>query len=81
MVLTLFILIFEHRYNETVANQTFRRIFRNSNFFETHVHLGTLTFQKNLNHKNFLENFNLRHLIIYNSRCSGLFNQPIWQQI
>ena len=45
---------------ETVANQTFRRIFRNSNFFETDVHLGTLTFQKNLNHKNFLENFDLR---------------------
>ncbi len=48
------------RPNETVANQTFRRIFRNSNFFETHEHLGTLTFQKNLNHKNFLENFDLR---------------------
>ncbi len=30
----------------TVANQTFRRNFRNSKFFETHVHLGTLTFQK-----------------------------------
>ena len=44
----------------TVANQTFRRTFGNSNFFETHVHLGTLTFQKNLNHQNFLENFDLR---------------------
>jgi hypothetical protein len=42
------------------ANQTFRRTFGNSNFFETHVHLGTLTFQKNLNHQNFLENFDLR---------------------
>ena len=47
-------------YNGTVANQTFRRTFRNSYFFETHVHLGTLTFQKNKNHKNFLENFDLR---------------------
>ncbi len=33
--------------NGAVANQNFRRIFRNSNFFETLVHLGKLTFQKN----------------------------------
>jgi hypothetical protein len=45
---------------ESVANQTFRRTFRNSDFFQTHVHLGTLTFEKNQNHKNFLENFDLR---------------------
>ena len=44
----------------TVANQLFRRIFRNSKFFGTHVHLGTLTFQKILNHKNFLEKLDLR---------------------
>jgi len=51
----------------TVANQTFRRTFRNLNFFETHVHLGTLTFQKNLNHKNFLENFDLRQCLYTHS--------------
>ena len=44
----------------TVANQLFRRIFCNSKFFGTHVHLGTLTFQKILNHKNFLEKLDLR---------------------
>jgi hypothetical protein len=33
-------------FNESVANQAFRRTCRNSDFFETHVHLGTLTFQK-----------------------------------
>ena len=47
-------------YDETVANQLFRRIFRNSDFFQTHVHLGTLTFEKNQNHKNFLEKLDLR---------------------
>ena len=30
--------------NGAVANQLFRRTFRNSKFFKTHVHLGTLTF-------------------------------------
>ncbi len=42
--------------NETVANQ----IFRNSDFFQTHIHQGTLTFEKNQNHKNFLEKLDLR---------------------
>ena len=46
--------------NETVANQLFRRIFRNSNFFQTHMRLSTLTFEKNHNHKNFLEKLDLR---------------------
>ena len=50
----------------TVANQLFRRTFRNSNFFGTHVHLGTLTFQKNLNHKNFLEKLDLRDSALRN---------------
>jgi hypothetical protein len=48
------------KYYGTVANQLFRRIFCNSKFFGTHVHLGTLTFQKILNHKNFLEKLDLR---------------------
>jgi hypothetical protein len=47
-------------YKGTVTNQLFRRTFRNSIFFGTRVHLGTLTFQKNLNHKNFLEKLDLR---------------------
>jgi|LauGreSBDMM110SN_4_FD.fasta_scaffold33570_2 hypothetical protein len=46
-------------FKELLANQTSR----NSDFFETHVHQGTLTFQKNRNHKNFLENFDLRHAL------------------
>jgi len=37
-----------HAYRATdkgaVANQLFRRTFRNSKFFKTHLHLGTLTF-------------------------------------
>lgn len=45
----------------SVLNQTFRRIFYNFNFSKTRVNPGKLTFQKNENHKNFLENFNLRH--------------------
>ena len=46
-------------FKELLANQTSR----NSDFFETQVHQGTLTFQKNRNHKNFLENFDLRHAL------------------
>jgi hypothetical protein len=38
------------------ANQ----LFRNSDFFQTHVHLGTLTFEKNQNHKNFLKKLDFR---------------------
>ena len=52
--------MFGHINNESVANQTFR----NFDFFQTHVHLGTLTFEKNQNHKNFLENFDLRDRLI-----------------
>ena len=52
--------LFAHLDNGTVANQLFRRIFRNSDFFQTHVHMGTLTFEKNQNHKNFLEKLDLR---------------------
>ncbi len=47
----------------TVVNQFFRRIFYNSDFFQTHVHLGTLTFEKNQNHKNFLEKIDLRQCL------------------
>ena len=47
-------------YYKTVANQLSHRIFRNSDFFQTHVHLGKLTFEKNYNHKNFLEKLDLR---------------------
>jgi hypothetical protein len=34
----------EDDFNGAVANQLFRRTFRNSKFFKTHLHLGTLTF-------------------------------------
>ena len=43
-----------------VANQLFRRTFRNLKFSEAHANLGALTFQKILNHKNFLEKLDLR---------------------
>jgi DUF1009 family protein len=46
--------------NDVVANQFLRRIFRNCNFFQTHAHQGTLTFEKNYNQKNFLEKIDLQ---------------------
>jgi NAD(P)H-quinone oxidoreductase subunit 5 len=60
----------------TVANQPFRRTFRNSKFFETHVYLDTLTFQKIYNHKNFLKKPDLRkcHKINKQNTFSSFLN-------
>ena len=52
-------LFLEHTQVWAVANQTFCRTFRNSNFFETHVHLGTFTvyLSKKLESQKFLRKF------------------------
>ncbi len=47
-------------------------------FFQTHVHLGTLTFQKNLNHKNFLEKLDLRDGAIVNSATRWKFRASLF---
>ena len=55
------------------VNQLFRRIFRNSDFFQTHVRLSTLTFEKNHNHKNFLEKLYLRNSLFKEKGVRPLF--------
>jgi hypothetical protein len=52
-------------------------------FFQTHVHLGTLTFEKNYNHKNFLEKFDLRqrHYLFINPKFHFKFFGFSWVRV